>query len=551
MIEGCATTHSAPASESQVLRAENRELRARLELVEAENRMLLKRITELVELLAGESNKDRQLALQLEIKILQSRLNQRNRERFAKKSEKRGRPDDGSEPEKAPPKRKKRTGSARTKQPDLPRTHVRHLLDAADQACPDCGGKLHAKGDRVESSERIQVTERKYTVVVDEKQVYGCGCGHTETALAPVQLVPGGRYDTSVAIQAAVDKYTDHQPLNRQVSAMRRAGLRTSRQAMWDQIDALATLLEQNYLALHTWMLKEHKLLHADETSWRMMAKGGSSRWWMWALAAKDGFFCMAMPSRNTESGRQLLRDYAGALMADAYIVYTKLAAEAGQAMLALSDERPWQPEFDLFTCWSHARRPFEQAATDDSDADVILDLIAALYEIEARAKELAASNQVSLTTMRAELRASESADIIAEINRWRTTQFALPKTKIADGLGFLDNQWAGLTGFLNNPLVPLDNNLAERAVRTPVLGRKNHLGSHSPRGARVSSLFYSLLGSCRLVGVSQNQYLTTLVQRCLRDPGYIMLPHEYAAEVAAAKSAAAATPEVAAVESG
>ena len=91
------------------------------------------------------------------------------------------------------------------------------------------------------------------------------------------------------------------------------------------------------------------------------------------------------------------------------------------------------------------------------------------------------------------------------------------------------------LTGFLHNPRVPLDNNLAERAVRTPVLGRKNHLGSHSERGAKASSLFYSLLGSCRLVGVSPNQYLTVLVERRLRDHTYVMLPHEFAAELAAA----------------
>jgi hypothetical protein len=52
------------------------------------------------------------------------------------------------------------------------------------------------------------VTERVYTVVTDEMQVYGCGS--SDTALAPVQLVPGGRYDSSIAINTAVDKYADH-----------------------------------------------------------------------------------------------------------------------------------------------------------------------------------------------------------------------------------------------------------------------------------------------------------------------------------------------------
>jgi len=281
MIEALHTTCAAPAQETAIdpnlLRAEVRQLRARLQLIENENRMLRRRITELVDKLAAEANIDKQLALQLELQILQRRLDDRNREIFGKKSERRNPSEETPEAEK-PAKKRKKTGSARTKQPDLPRTHVRHLLDTADQICPDCGGKLHAKGDKVESSERIAVTERVYTVVIDEKQVYGCGCGHTETALAAPQVVPGGRYDSSIGVQVAVDKYADHQPLNRQVSTMRRAGLRVSRQALWNQLLALAMFVKPCYEALHTWMIKEHTLLHADETTWRMMVVGGSAR---------------------------------------------------------------------------------------------------------------------------------------------------------------------------------------------------------------------------------------------------------------------------------
>jgi len=541
MIEAAHTTCKVPTQEASrdpdLLRAEVRQLRARLQLIENENRMLRRRITEFVDKLAAEANTDKQLALQLELKILQRRLDDRNRELFGKKSERREPSEETPEPEK-PPKKRKKTGSARTKQPELPRTHVRHLLATADQVCPDCGGKLHAKGDKVESSERIAVTERVYTVVIDEKQVYGCGCGHSETALAAPQVVPGGRYDSSIGVQVAVDKYADHQPLNRQVSTMRRAGLRVSRQALWNQLLALAVFVKPCYEALHAWMINEHSLLHADETSWRMMVKGGSARWWMWVLAADDGFFCMTLPSRNTNAGRLLLRDYDGALMADAYAVYKKLAEEAKQDQLALGEQRPWKPGFELYTCWSHARRPFEKASHGDDDAEVVLDLIAKLYAVERRAKNEAGGDPAKLLRLRAELRARESAGIIEEIDAWRKAQVALPKTKMADGLRFLKNQWAGLTGFLDSSEVPLDNNLAERAVRTPVVGRKNHLGSHSPRGAEVSAIFYSLLGSCRLVGVSPTRYLTVLVERRLRDERYVMLPHEFAAELAASVGA-------------
>ena len=315
---------------------------------------------------------------------------------------------------------------------------------------------------------------------------------------------------------------------------MGRAGLRTTRQAMWNQLEALAKLCEPSYRAQHDWMLREHDMLHADETSWRMMLDGGSTRWWLWGLAAKDGFFCRPAPSRDSNAARLLLRNYSGGLMSDAYIVYKSLAAKGKQEPLAVDGEQFWRPAFSMFVCWSHARRPFDQAAKSDDRAHEILDLIAKLYEVEARAKQQARGDPFRLREVTAELRASESRAIIEEIDLWRAKELAVPGTKMAQGLGFLSNQWLELTAFLGNPDASLDNNLMEREVRTPVLGRKNQLGSHSPSGAHVSAVFYTLLGSCRLVGVSPVRYLQALVERGLQTKGYALLPHEFAAELAA-----------------
>jgi len=152
---------SETSKNTRRLDIENEKLRSRLALMEAENKMLLRRISELTKRLASETHQDAQLALALELKLLQERINAQNREIFGKKSEKRGRP--ASAKPKAPesPKRK-RTGSRRTAQPKLPTATQLHLLDEADQVCPGVfvrgGGKLHAKAGRYDSSERILVT---------------------------------------------------------------------------------------------------------------------------------------------------------------------------------------------------------------------------------------------------------------------------------------------------------------------------------------------------------------------------------------------------------
>jgi len=45
---------------------------------------------------------------------------------------------------------------------------------------------------------------------------------------------------------------------------------------------------------------------------------------------------------------------------------------------------------------------------------------------------------------------------------------------------------------FPNDPRVPLDNSVAERALRGVVVGRKNHYNSRSKRGTEVAAIFYT-----------------------------------------------------------
>ena len=47
---------------------------------------------------------------------------------------------------------------------------------------------------------------------------------------------------------------------------------------------------------------------------------------------------------------------------------------------------------------------------------------------------------------------------------------------------------WSGLTLFVDNPQVPLDNNVAENTIRGPVTGRKNYYGSGSLWSATLAA---------------------------------------------------------------
>jgi transposase len=87
--------------------------------------------------------------------------------------------------------------------------------------------------------------------------------------------------------------------------------------------------------------------------------------------------------------------------------------------------------------------------------------------------------------------------------------------------------RWDGLTRFVNDPRVPLDNNAAERALRGPVIGRKNHYGSRSLRGTQVAALFYTLCETAKLAGVDPHTYLLRALYTTMTQPGVVTFPED------------------------
>ena len=167
---------------------ENRRLRAGYDRVESENKVLRERIAELVAELAATKDADKQLALGLEIKVLQERLDQKNREEFGSRSERRGRPeDDGTRPKASKPG-KKRGRSKATAQAELPMQVTRHAFDDADLCCPRCAHTMRRKERHAGYSE-IGVRVREYFVDKHEVEVACCGsCGFTESADTPPKI---------------------------------------------------------------------------------------------------------------------------------------------------------------------------------------------------------------------------------------------------------------------------------------------------------------------------------------------------------------------------
>lgn len=479
-------------------------------LQRAELDRLYQRLAQLTEALAHARGEDAIAALQLELTAIREQLDARTRELFGPSSEQRRRTRGSSDNSEQPA----RTGHGPRSQLELPRIDVVHTLDAPDRTCPQCGGGLREMTDQYEEAEEVDVVERSFRLVRHRRQKYTCRCGECiDTALGPPKLIPGGRYSVDFAVAVAIAKYTDHLPLARQVRQMARLGLVTDTQTLWDQLHALYRHLVPTADALHALVLAS-PVIAADETRWPLLGAPGASKWHAWSVTSPAAISYRILSSRSAAAAGEVLGDYRGIAVVDGYSAYKALRDERAQIN--------GPPPVTLAFCWTHARRKFVDAEPHYPQATALIDQIAALYQIEARA---AAAEPGERLAVRARLRDTESRAVVADIKTWLTAQVVLPRSSLGEAIGYTLRHWDGLARFLDDPRIPLDTNAVERGLRAVAIGRKNHYGSRSERGTRVAALFYTLIESAKLARVEPAGYLAEATRRAIANPGTVTLP--------------------------
>lgn len=184
-----------------------------------------------------------------------------------------------------------------------------------------------------------------------------------------------------------------------------------------------------------------------------------------------------------------------GYLQADAYAGYDALYA--GQEVIEVA-------------CWAHARRKFFDAMKSDAArAQIALAHIRELYAIEKRGRPLGEQERCAL-------RGVEAKPLLDTFKVWLDTEAkkALPKSPIGEAIYYARAQWVGLTRYLEDGLLELDNNRAERALRRIAIGRKNWMFAGSDEGGRRAAIVYSLIASCAALKIDPYVYLRDVLER-------------------------------------
>lgn len=414
---------------------------------------------------------------------------------------------EASQKTNAKPERKPRTSTGPTEQPNLPIIEQEFALDDADKICPSCGGGLSPMKGQYDESEMIDVVEVSYRLVKVKQQKYVCRCGScVETALGPERALPGSRYSLAFAIKVILDKWLDHIPLERQVRILERHGLIVTSQTLWDLAYAVSQRLSIVDAALATHVLAQ-PVIGLDQTSWPRLETDATKPWQMWALTAPGVVVHRIRDDKSAATFTALVGDYRGVIVADA------LGTHGAGARAS--------PGIVLAGCWAHVFRYFEEAAPDHPDAERALAWIGALYEVDREAGDNVA--------LRGELRKAKSPPILDELKAWLWTQAEITSLSIGKAAAYTLGIWDRLTCFVDDPRIPLDNNATERAIRGPVVGRKNHYGSKSRRGTEVASRLYTILETCKLHDLEPSAYLHAAV--IAADRGELLLPWRFATQ--------------------
>ena len=454
-------------------------------------------------------------ALEQENQQLRGENRKLQAERFGRRSEKQpgnDRSNDLEDPADAQPKR------PRGRQPGQPaprRRDYRHLpareqfidLPEAERVCPDCGRPLKVCG--TEDSEQLEIEIVVYRRVIRRQRAQRtCGCPGPRTVTAPpaAKLLPKSLLGTSVWVEILLDKFASHRPTQRLLEQWRLLGLDLAAGTITDGLQRLEPLFQPILEALRKRNRQSH-YKQADETRWLVFVEQQGKvgfGWWLWAFSSEDTVVYILDASRS----HQVPEDHyppraGGVLMVDRYSAYKAMSqVKNGTLILAF--------------CWAHVRRDFVRVGKGWPE------LKPWALEWLRRIRDLYRCNRQRLAhpTDPAAQAALEQA--VAAMRQQLETELADPALRlpVRKVLVSLQEHWSGLTQFVADARIPMDNNLSERRMRGPALGRKNYYGSGALWSGRLAAALFSILATLRLWQINPRLWLNWYLQSCAEAGG-------------------------------
>jgi transposase len=403
---------------------------------------------------------------------------------------------------------------------------IDEIIDIPDEEkfCPICG--LPYKEIGTEEISREICVEKIYYIKVIKRKKYKktCNCPHPIIiAPLPNKIIPKGKFSLDFWVEVLVNKYKNHMPVERQTNDMADYGLAVNSGTIFGGLKKIyLSYLEPLYQGLLK-SVRESRHIHIDESGWKLFAlidEKGNSNGFIWVFVCRDinVILYVIRPSRTASIPCKTLfdMDIEEAKILESIQVGNKKRITVDKFSSYKTMERLGLVEISY--CWVHQRREFVQVKTKEPKlkrwADAWIGKIAQLYHINnERIKHnyQTASFKKYDKKLREAIGRMEQEINSSTINR----QCKHPQQQFL--IDSMKTHWKGLTLFVDEPALSMDNNIAERMLRGPVLGRKNYWGNHTPWAGQLSASMFSVIQTCISNNVSPRQYLTWYLTECVK----------------------------------
>lgn len=405
--------------------------------------------------------------------------------------------------------------------------------------CPQCGkGRLYP----CKPSEIVCIRgQAPIQATVYEQERLRCNlCGAQFKAAVP-QEASGPKYDPSSAGMMGLLHYGCGFPFNRLEALQENLGIPLPSSTQWDVLNNMAHEIQPVFDEINR-QAAQGEIFHNDDTKGRVLALEKQIAEEIEACRARGeecrtGVFTTGIVAQS--EGRHIAlfftgRKHAGENLGELLNQRREELPTPIQMCDALSRNAPTGFQRLLANCLCHGRREFVKIIEDFPDeCRHVLETLREIYKNDAFAKEQGLSKDDRLS-----FHQQNSKPIMDEFFAWLNAQLhhkrIEPNSRMGGAINYMLKHWKALTLFLRVPGAPLDNNICERALKTPIRHRNNSLFFKTERGALVGDVFMSLIHTCRLNGVNAFEYLRAIAQHAPRVAAApkLWLPWNYRSEL-------------------
>jgi transposase len=345
------------------------------------------------------------------------------------------------------------------------------------EGCPNCGGKAW-----IEIGVSIRQTARlvEQPIEIVEYQQQECQCNHCGTVVwgeLPKDVI--GEQDLEARLQGMLVWLGNygHMSYKKQQEWLKEMGLaEIGLGTIAATNERVADSIEAKVEELAEW-IKDQPQVQVDETPW--LVKGVKE--WLWSFSGEGYALYRGADTRSRAELESVLGEsYDGVLCSDDYSVYNGYAVERQQK------------------CLAHLRRHFKSLLkltlkSQQEIGRVFIRLIDEAFEHHATWRKNLDTQAYFNWAIDFKKRVRQA------ISDW------MPKVGYAAGnlLKSLKKKSAQWWYFLEDPLVPPDNNRAERNLRLAVTKRKVCGGSRSMDGLHNTAALLTVIQTCKAQGKS------------------------------------------------